>query len=136
MKLKRYVNFINENDNLKRSIAGGRKFNIFSLNTIEILLSLDQEDWLKINIFKRETAESMYKSMPDYNLDNKQKIDGDVNLAVDPFTWTGWWNASEKLVTLTVNSVSSTWFVIRLVTAWWDGATSRARAVISWEAYA
>ena len=59
-----------------------------------------------------------------------------TNLTTAPFAWTDWGNSAEKKVTLSVNSVSSTWFVIRLVTAWGDWATSRARAAISWEAYA
>jgi len=59
-----------------------------------------------------------------------------VNSTTNPYAWTWWGNNAEKLVTLTINSVSSTWFVIRLVTAWWDWATNRARASISWEAYA
>lgn len=58
-----------------------------------------------------------------------------VNGTSAPVAWTGGANASEKLVTLTVNSVSATWFVIRVVTTWWDWASSTGRANISWEAF-
>lgn len=59
-----------------------------------------------------------------------------TNLTTAPYAWFDGANSEEKKVTLTVNSVSATGFVIRLVTAWGAWAWTRARAAISWEAYA
>lgn len=58
-----------------------------------------------------------------------------VNSTSAPVAWTGGGNAAEKMVTLSVNSVSSTWFVIRVATTWGGWAGNRGRAAISWKAY-